>query len=56
MLVTHVDTPSALGRSGDAVGQGLSRREPGPSPHLMGSEEMRTDLRPLGPEEGSPDL
>lgn len=54
--MTHVDTPSALGQSGDAVGQGLSRREPGPSPHLMGSEEMRTDLRALGPEEGSPDL
>ena len=54
--MTRVDTPSALGQSGDAVGQGLPGKESGPSPHLMGSEEMRTDLRALGPEEGSPDL
>ena len=55
-LVTRVDTPSALGQVGNAVGQGLPGREPGPSSHLMDSEEMRTDLRALGPEEGSPDL
>lgn len=54
--MTHVDIPSALGQSGDAVGQGLPRKESGPSLHLMGSEEMRTNLRALGPEEGSPDL
>ena len=54
--MTRVDTPSALGQVGNAVGQGLPGREPGPSSHLMGSEEMRTDLRALGPEEGSPDL
>ena len=54
--MTRVDTPSALGQSGDAVGQGFPGKESGPSPHLMGSEEMRTDLRALGPEEGSPDL
>lgn len=53
MLMTHVDTPPALGQVGDARSQRLPGTEPGPSSCLMGSEEMRTDLRALGPEEGS---
>lgn len=48
-----MDTPSALGQVGDALSQQLPGREPGPSSCLMGSEEMRTDLRALGPEEES---